>query len=1010
MKRQTKLRKKLLAALITSGVASTLSLPTMVWAQSANANLRGTAPPSAQVTARNVATGLVRVTTASGSGSYVLVGLPPGTYRVDAGPGTEQTVTLSVASTATLNLSAAAAPAAAPGAAPTLGTVQVVGRSLIDVKTSQVGETVSLHQIQTMPQVTRNFLEFADTVPGMIFTVQQNGNTSLQSGALNANAINVYIDGVGQKGYVRGGGITGQAASRGNPFPQLAIGQYKVITSNYNAEYAQVSSAVVTAVTKSGTNEFHGEVYGNYTDGSYRSATPGEEQAGMKTDSRSKEYGFSLGGPIIKDKMHFFVTNSVKRFVTPTTVVPGVTGVTDLLPPDAQAQIGPASVPFFENLFFGKLDWEITDRDRVELRAKIRRENQIGQIGGTGAASHGLDTENTDKRYELYWSHGADSWFNEFLLTYENAFFVPQAITAGVGQAYTWGPDNNRLIVQTGAPDPRAAQNKGQKGPGFHDDLTFTDLHWLGDHVVKVGIRYKKIKLVAQDAGSNTAQAFYNVCPAGSTDPNCPPGLVGTSPTPYKATFGAPSVGYSPIVRSEDKQYGAYIQDDWTVNEHWTFNLGVRWDMEHNDSFLNWVTPANVVAALNGPNPDPNAPPGQTYAEALALGGVNINDYISTGHNRSPFKDAWQPRLGFSYDINGDQKHVIFGGAGRAYDRNLYDYLQLEQTKFALGQFTYFFSAPGQPCMGQPCTAFDPKYLTVDGLQSLVQATNQGKEYDAINNDIKVPYTDQFSLGIRNQLGDWNTSATVVRVNSHDGFVFTLGNRYPNGAFWMNGGQPWGNGIPGFGSLIIGNSGIETRSTQVLLYAEKPYTPQSGWGVTIAYTHTDADQNRDINEHYSFDQATIEDYAFILSNAAPKHRIVATAVVDGPWGLTFSGKLTLATPTPADGFFHYAYPATAPNGANNVSVAGIPSGGKRFVIGGPIWGYRDIDLAVIKNWHPFNNDVNLYGRLDVLNVFNYKNFVNVLTTPQTFFPISYNTTGNITGVPRTIKFTVGMRW
>jgi outer membrane receptor protein involved in Fe transport len=874
------------------------------------------------------------------------------------------------------------------------------------MKTSQVGETVSLHQIQTMPQTTRNFLEFADTVPGMIFTVAQNGNTSLRSGAQNVNAINVYIDGVGQKGYVRGGGITGQEASRGNPFPQLAIGQYQVITSNYKAEYAQVTSAAITAVTKSGTNEFHGEVYGNYTDGSYRSATPAEENAGTKADSRSKEYGFALGGPIIKDKMHFFVTNSVKRFVTPTAVVPGVDGVEDLLPPDAQAQIGPASIPFFENLFFGKLDWEPTDRDRLELRAQIRREKEIGSVGGTGSPSHGINTKNDVKRYELYWSHGADTWFNEALLTYQDAFWVPTPITLGVGQAYTFGPTNNGTILQTGAPDPRAGQNKGQKGPGFKDDLTFTDLHWLGDHVVKMGIRYEKIELTAQDAGDDTAAAFYNVCPAVPA-PNCPPGsTVGTAPIPYKITFGAPAVGFSPIVRSQDKQYGAYIQDDWTVNEHWTFNLGVRWDLEKNPSYLNWVTPANVVAALNGPNPDPTAPAGQTYAEALALGGVNVNDYISNGHNRSSFKDAWQPRLGFSYDIFGDQQHVIFGGAGRAYDRNLYDYLQLEQTKFALGQFTYYFSTPTLACTGTPCLPWDPKYLDLGNLQALVQASNEGQEYDAINNNIKVPYSDQFSLGMRNRLGDWNTSATVARVNTYDGFVFTLGNRYPNGAFWMNGGQPWGNGIPGFGSLIIGNSGIETHSTQVLLYAEKPYTQDSGWGVTVAYTHTNADQNRDINEHYSFDQATIGDYPFILSNAAPKHRIVATAVVDGPWGLTLSGKLTLATPTPASGFINGI---TAPNGANNLPVAGIPSGGKRFLIGGPIWGYRDVDLAAIKNWNVAGN-VTLYGRLDVLNVFNYKNFTNVTTTYPTFYPITYNTNGDIVGVPRTIKFTVGMRW
>jgi outer membrane receptor protein involved in Fe transport len=1008
------LRKKMLAALITSSIASTLTLPTMVWAQTANANLRGTAPPNAQITARNIATGEVRSTTASGSGSYVLVGLPPGTYRVDAGPGTEQTVTLSVASTSTLNLSAEAA-APTPAEAQTLQAVQVVGNPLLHTDTSQVGETVSQHQIQTVPQVTRNFLEFADTVPGMIFTVSPSGNTSLQSGAQNSDAVNVYIDGVSQKSYVLGGGVAGQFATQGNPFPQLAIGQYRVITSNYKAEYGQLSSAAVTSVTKSGTNEFHGEVYGNYTDSDYRDETPSEKAAGHKTKSESKEYGFALGGPIIKDKMHFFITNSVKRFNTPIAVVPGVAEAVSFLPSDTQAQLGPANLPFFENLFFGKLDWEPTDRDRLELRAQIRDENQISNIGGTTAASAGIQVKNTAKRYELYWSHSGDSWFNEFLLDYQNAFYVPQQITSGVGSAYTFGT-NNALVVQTGAPDPRAEQNKGQKGPGFKDDLTFTDLHWLGDHVVKMGVRYADLTLVAQDAGAATAQAFYNVCSGDSSidSLNCPPGFTGTISTPYKAVFATPSVGFSPIVRTKDKQFGAYIQDDWTVNDHLTLNLGVRWDMERNSSYLDWVTPANIIDAFNAPYPaqDPSLPqptPGETYADALRLGGIDINDYISNGHNRSPFKGAWQPRLGFSYDINGDQKHVIFGGAGRAYDRTLYNYLQLEQTKFALAEPTYYFSGPGQPCEGTPCTPWNDSYLDVANLQALLQGTNAGKEVDVINNDLKQPYSDQFSLGIRNKLGDWNTSATVVRVLSKDGFVFTLGNRYANGAFWANGGQPWGQGIPGFGSLIVGNNGIETRSTQLLLYAEKPYTEQSGWGATIAYTYTDAENNRDISQHYAFDQATIQDYAFITSNAAPRHRLVATAVVDVPWGITLSGKLTLATPTPFPGFINYTYPATAPNGANNLPVADIPNGGKSFLIGGPIFGYRDIDFAAIKNIR-ISDSVYWYLRLDVINAFNYKNLIDVNATYPTFYPIAYNPTGNITGVPRTFKFSMGVRW
>lgn len=299
MKSQSLFQKKMLAGLIAASLVTLCAAPTLVRAASSDANLRGHAPANALVTALNVATGAKRVTKASSDGSYALVGLPPGTYSVEAGTGTQRTVTLSVASTATLNLAAAAT--AAGGSSPstvnatTLNGVTVTANALQDVTTSQVGNTVSLRQINTTPEASRNFLEFADSVPGMVFTRSADGTTSLRSGAQASSAINVYVDGVGQKNYVLSGGVTGQNASQGNPFPQLAVGEYKVITSNYKAEYSQISSAAVVAQTKSGTNTFHGDVFGDLTNTALRAETPSEEAAHKKTDSHEKDYGFDLG-------------------------------------------------------------------------------------------------------------------------------------------------------------------------------------------------------------------------------------------------------------------------------------------------------------------------------------------------------------------------------------------------------------------------------------------------------------------------------------------------------------------------------------------------------------------------------------------------------------------------------------------------------------------------------------------------------------------------------------------
>jgi hypothetical protein len=416
------------------------------------------------------------------------------------------------------------------------------------------------------------------------------------------------------------------------------------------------------------------------------------------------------------------------------------------------------------------------------------------------------------------------------------------------------------------------------------------------------------------------------------------------------------------------------------------------------------------VAAMTGP--DPSAP-GQTYAQTLALGGVNVNDNISNGHNRKAPMDEIQPRLGFSVDLNADQKHVVYGGYGRSYDRDLYDYLQVEQTKQALPYYSVYFpnaggTVPPNGCFGTPCVAWNPAYLTgLSNLQALVGSSNLGAEVDAINNNLKVPYSDQFSIGMRNTLGDWNTSAAIARVISKDGFVFTLGNRYPSGAFWVNGGQPWGHSVPGFGNYIIGSNGIETKTIQLLLSADKPFTPESHWGATFAYTYTSATQNRDITQHYAFDEESIAQYPFINSNAAPRHRIVSTGTYGLPWDFIVSAKLTLATPTPVDDLAcNFSGPTPPyPTGSFCTPIAATP---KNF------FGYRTLDLQVTKNFQ-VSHFGSAYIRLDGLNVFNYRNysdtnnnwFVNGVENTD---PVQYNRNGNIFGVPRTFKLMIGAKF
>jgi hypothetical protein len=195
----------------------------------------------------------------------------------------------------------------------------------------------------------------------------------------------------------------------------------------------------------------------------------------------------------------------------------------------------------------------------------------------------------------------------------------------------------------------------------------------------------------------------------------------------------------------------------------------------------------------------------------------------------------------------------------------------------------------------------------------------------------------------------------------------------------------------------------------LLVSAVKPYSPASHWSASFAYTYTSGEQNRDINEHYSFDGATIGDYPFIDTNAAPRHRIVAAGSYDGWWGINLGGKLTLATSTAVNDFI--CQPPSQPVGeAFCKPAADMPSGYGRFGIGGGMWAYRSVDLQATKEFKLWG-DTSAFVRLDVLNALNFRNRSDIARgTVNGELKSFYNPTGNFTGVPRTVKVEVGFKF
>src|SRR5205085_12699608 len=179
------------------------------------------------------------------------------------------------------------------------------GDSAVDLRTPEASTNVTPRQIENLPQDDRNFLNFATLAPGIRLSTDPQRKT-ISSDAQPAEQTNVFIDGVSFKNDVLQGGLVGQDSSRGNPFPQNAVQEFRVITQNYSAQYDHASSAIITAVTKSGGNQFNGQAFGYWQPKGWVTAQKvGFQYSTLTTNPsyRRIQPGINFGGPIIKDHL-----------------------------------------------------------------------------------------------------------------------------------------------------------------------------------------------------------------------------------------------------------------------------------------------------------------------------------------------------------------------------------------------------------------------------------------------------------------------------------------------------------------------------------------------------------------------------------------------------------------------------------------------------------------------------------------------------------------------------------
>jgi hypothetical protein len=926
-----------------------LAFATTAAAQSSTATIAGTIRdatgvlPGATVSAKDAQSGFISDTVSGGDGSFALPGLRPGTYEITVSlpQYKPQSRTVRVLLGQTVSADFQISPDLL-----VVESVQVTGDLLLDTRTPEVSTNVTEDQIRYLPQSTRNFLNFAALAPGV--RVSDNEfRKEISAGALSANQTNVFIDGVSYKNDVIEGGVVGQDASRGNPFPQNAVQEFQVLTQNYKAEYEKAGSAIITAVTKSGGNRFTGEVFSLYQNKALvqnqRMVRVGDllelQQAEPKPTYDRWQWGFSAGGPIVPNKAQFFGSYEENRQTRDAVVTRGTTsGAPPALLSRLEAQEGLFESPFREKLLFAKTSAQPRGGQQLEFTYNLRNETDVRGFGSQSSFESAENVRNrVDSALGKWQIATSGKWLNEVYVSFQRYRWNPSPENPGaIGEDFqglmrVGGRDTNQLIVQ--------------QRLSLRDDVT-RFAQWRGTHAMKGGI---VLSTNSYDVSKNlSGNPVFRYRSAESWS------------FPFEAGYG---VG-DPNLDARNLQFGFFAQDDWAVTPRLTINLGLRWDYESDMLNNDYVTP-DAVRTATAPF-------------------VDASRYFTDGDDRPPFYRAWQPRVGFSYDVTGSGRTVAFGGWGRYYDRVLYNYTLDERFRQQFAVRTFRFSADGAPRDGNQTIVWNPAFLSQTGLDGLIASgVAPNPEVFLLDNETRPPVSDQFSLGVRQRVGQVTLSASYSGVRSRNGFTFLFGNRRPDGNCCQ--------GIPGFSNILISSDAKKAWYDALFFQADKPLGGERiKYGYSLTYTLGRAEQNG--GDLFSLDFPTVEGYGRYPTASDERHRLVATGILAAPWDVFLSTLITLGSGTP------FNLDDQRQGGGINERRF-VRNGGRPEQFGFIIpdaWAYRSVDLRAEKQF-VINGTQRLGVSFEGVNVFSFDNF----SEYDGFQPTSPNT-NPMFGRPRNV--------
>jgi hypothetical protein len=581
---------------------------------------QGLALPGVVVTATNTNNGFSRSATTDTAGTYRIGGLPVGTYEVKAALSGFN----AQARKASVNVESTTVVPFRMSVAGQTENVEVTAEApLIDSKDSGVGEVITSVQIENLPLNGRQFGNLAALVPGVSLGFHSDPTKSTQFAPQvaggNGRNINYLIDGGDNNDDTVGGLVQN--------FPLDSIGEFKFETQRFRADTGRANGGTIKVVTKSGTNDFKGSVFEYFRNKSLNSRTNTEKLNNRpKGEYKKNQFGGSFGGPIIKDKTHFFV--SVERVKQDTTQSVNTRG----LFPDKD---GVYNVPFTENMAVAKINHQLNSNNFLSVRYGYdKNEQPYGAGPNTPPEGWGISTNKFHSMNANLNSALSGGKLNEFVYQYS---YFKNFISANSALPYESFPNGVSVGQSINTPQT-TEQHKHQ----FRDDFSFTK----GKHDFRIGASF--IYEPVLDITFSTGQVYqYTHLTDSRTSPI-------SAITRNGAIGGAGgSEGHIP-----NNQYAGYIQDGWRVNDKLSIDLGVRYDLVTGFAFdqtkniifaeLTAAAAAGVLSRSGNPCPC-----------------IGFEDF---GKTPQEDKNNVAPRAGFTYDAKADGSLVFRGGLGRYYD------------------------------------------------------------------------------------------------------------------------------------------------------------------------------------------------------------------------------------------------------------------------------------------------------------------------------------------------------